>query len=74
MREVKEGPFVGEVTVVIFLEEGKLVEVVSTLMVAMEEVAVVVVLFGGKGLPRAGVCLGTIFLRPLPHCPFSFLN
>ena len=74
VREVKGRPFVGEVTVVLFLEGGRLVEVVLMLMVLLEEVAVVVVLFGGKGLPRAGVYLGTIILLPLPHCPFSFLN
>ena len=74
VREVKGGPFVGEVTVELFLEGGRLVEVVLMLMVSLEEVAVVVVLFDGKGLPRAGVYLGTIFLLPLPHCPFSFLN
>ena len=74
VREVKGGPFVGEVIVVLFLEGGRLVEVVLMLMVLLEEVAVVVVFFGWKGLPRAGVFLGTIFLRPHPHCPFSFLN
>ena len=42
-------------------------EVVLKLMVAIEEVAVVVVLLWEKGLPRAGVFLDTIFLLPLPH-------
>ena len=71
---MKEGPFVGEETVVIFLEGGKVVEVMLKVMVEMEEVAVVLVVFGGKGLPRAGVSLGTFFLRRLPHCPFSSSN
>ena len=71
VREVKGGPFVGEVTVVLFLEGGRLVEVVLMLMVSLEEVAVVVVLFGGKGLPRAGVSSGhNFFAAP---SPLSFL-
>ena len=76
VREVQEGPFVGEETVVIFLEGGKVVEVVlkAMVMVEMEGVTVVVVVFGRKGLPRAGVFPGTFFLRPLPHCPSSVLN
>ena len=74
MKEVKEGPFVGEETVVIFLEGEKVVEVVLKVMVEMEEVAVVVVVFERKGLPRAGIFLATFFWRPLPHCPFSSSN
>ena len=75
VKEAKGGgAFVGDMTVVLFLEGGKLVEVVLMLMVSLEEVAGVVLLFGEKGLPPAGVFLGTIFLLPLPHCPFSFSN
>ena len=69
MKGVKEGPFVGKETVVIFLEGEKVVKVVLKVMVEMEEVAVVVVVFERKGLPRAH-----FFWWPLPHCPFSSSN
>ena len=69
MKEVKEGPFVGEETVVIFLEGEKVVEVVLKVMVEMEEVSVFVVVFERKGLPRAGIFLGTFFGGPFPTVP-----
>ena len=61
VKEVKEGPFVGEETVVIFLEGKKVVEVVLKVMIEMEEIAVVVVVFERKDLPRTGIFLGTFF-------------
>ena len=74
VREVQEGPFVGEETVVIFLEGGKVVEVVlkAMVMVEMEGVTVVVVVLGRKGLPRAGVFPGTFFCCPFPTVPPPF--
>ena len=69
VREVKEGPFVGEVTVVIYLEGEKSVEVVLTLMVAMEEVAVVVVLFGGRACFGLGFFWAQFFCGPFPTVP-----
>ena len=74
VREVQEGPFVGGETVVIFLEGGKVVEVVlkAMVMVEMEGVTVVVVVLGRKGLPRAGVFPGTFFCGPFPTVPPPF--
>ena len=74
VREVKEGPFVGEETVVIFLEGGKVVEVVLKVMVMveMEGVTVVVVVFGRKGLPRAGFFRAHFFRGPFPTVPPPF--
>ena len=76
VREVKEGPFVGEGTVVIVLEGGKVVEVVlqAMVMVEMEGVTVVVVVFWGEGPASGWGFSGHIFLRPLPHCPSSVSN
>ena len=69
MKEVKEDPFVGEETVVIFLEGEKVVEVVLKVMVEMEEVAMVVVVFERKGLPRTGIFLGIFFGDFFPTVP-----
>ncbi len=66
---VKEGPFVGEETAIIFLAVEKVVGVVVKVMVEMGEVAV----FESRGLPQDEIFLGTFFLRPLPHCPFKFV-
>ena len=67
---MKEGPFVGEETVKLFLEVetvGEVVEVVVKVLVEMGEVTVV----ERRGLPQVGFFPGTFSLLPLPHCPFS---
>ena len=66
VKEVKEGSFVGEETVMLFLEVETVVEVV----VEMGEVTVV----ERRGLPQDGFFLGIFSLLPLPHCPFSSLG
>ncbi len=66
MKEVKEDPFVGEETVVIFLEGEKVVEVVVKVMVEMEEVAVVVVVFERRGLSQDEIFRGTFLVVPSP--------
>ena len=70
VKEVKEGPFVGEETVMLFLEVETVVEVVVKVMVEMGEVTVV----ERRGLPQDGFFLGIFSLLPLPHCPFSSLD
>ena len=70
MKEVNEGPFVGEETLMLFLEVETVVEVVVKVMVKMGEVTV----FERRGLPQDGFFPGTFSLLPLPHCPFSSLN
>ena len=67
VKEVKEGPFVGEETAMLFLEVVEVVEVVLTVMVEMGEVTVV----ERRGLPQDEFFPGTFSLLPLPHCPFS---
>ena len=66
---MKEGPFVGEETAILFLEVETVVEVVEVvvkLMVEMGEVAV----FERRGLSQDEIFLGTLFAAP---SPLSFL-
>ena len=70
MKEVKEGPFVGEEIVMLFFEVETVVEVVEVMvkvLVGMVEVTVV----ERRGLPQDGFFPGTFSLLPLPHCLFS---
>ena len=73
MKEVKEGPFVGKDSVLLFLGVETVVEVVEVVvkvMVGMGEVDV----FERRGLPQDEFFLSTFFLRHLPHCAFSSSN
>ena len=62
---VKEGPFVGEEIVMLFLEVGMLVRVVEVV------VKVLVAMVDRRGLPQDAFFLGTFSLLPPLHCPFS---
>ena len=64
VNEVKEGPFVRVEVIVIFLEGGKVVEVVLKVMVEMESVAVVVVVFGGRAYLGLGFFRAHFFCGP----------
>ena len=73
MKEVKEGPFVGEETVMLFLEVETVVEVVEVVVKVMVEMGEVTVV-ERRGLPQDVFFPGTFSLLPLPHCPFSSLD
>ena len=64
VKEVKEGPFVGEETAMLFLEVETVVEVVEVVVKVMVEMGEVTV-FERRGLPQDEFFPGTFF-----SCPF----
>ena len=65
---MKEGPFVGEEMIMLFLEVEIFVEVMEVV------VKVLVAMVERRGLPQDEFFLGTFSWLPPPHCPFSSLD